>query len=174
MAESEERLKSLLMKVNCSMLGLSAHRQLLEFTQTHVRWVGDAIWSSYPLSSPSPPVFNLSQNEGLFQWVSLSFKPALSFSSFSLIKRLLLLAFFHKCDVIFICEVIVISPSNLNFSFVSSSPAFHMMYCEYKLNKQGDNIQPWHTPFPIWNQSVVPCPVLTVAFDLHTDFSGGR
>ena len=33
----------------------------------------------------------------------------------------------------------------------------------YKLNKQGDNIQPWCTPFPIWNQSVVPCPVLTVA-----------
>ena len=45
----------------------------------------------------------------------------------------------------------------------SSSPAFHMMYSAYKLNKQGDNIQPWHTPFPIWNQSVVPCPVLTVA-----------
>ena len=39
-----------------------------------------------------------------------------------------------------------------------------MMYSAYKLNKQGDNIQPWHTPFPIWNQSVVPCPVLTVAF----------
>ena len=38
-----------------------------------------------------------------------------------------------------------------------------MMYSAYKLNKQGDNIQPWHTPFPIWNQSVVPCPVLTVA-----------
>ena len=36
------------------------------------------------------------------------------------------------------------------------------MYSPYKLNKQGDNIQPWHTPFPIWNQSVVPCPVLTV------------
>ena len=33
----------------------------------------------------------------------------------------------------------------------------------YKLNKQGDSIQPWCTPFPIWNQSVVPCPVLTVA-----------
>ena len=44
---------------------------------------------------------------------------------------------------------------------------FHLlcfrMYSAYKLNKQGDNIQPWHTPFPIWNQSVVPCPVLTVA-----------
>ena len=39
-----------------------------------------------------------------------------------------------------------------------------MTYSAYKLNKQGDNIQPWRTPFPIWNQSVVPCPVLTVAF----------
>ena len=34
----------------------------------------------------------------------------------------------------------------------------------YKLNKQSDNIQPWHTPFPIWNQSIVPCLVLTIAF----------
>ena len=38
-----------------------------------------------------------------------------------------------------------------------------MVYSAYKLNKQGDSIQPWHTSFPIWNQSVVPCPVLTVA-----------
>ena len=45
----------------------------------------------------------------------------------------------------------------------SSSPAFLMMYSAYKLNKQGDNIQPWHTLFPICNQSVVPSPVLTVA-----------
>ena len=37
------------------------------------------------------------------------------------------------------------------------------MYSAYKLNKQGDNIQPWHTPFPVWNQSVVPCPLITVA-----------
>ena len=47
-------------------------------------------------------------------------------------------------------------------SCASSSPAFLMMYSAYKLNKQGDNIQPWRTPSPIWNQSVVPCPVLTV------------
>ena len=46
----------------------------------------------------------------------------------------------------------------------SSSPAFLIMYSVYKLNKQGDNIQPWCTPFLIWNQSVVQCPVLTVAF----------
>ena len=36
------------------------------------------------------------------------------------------------------------------------------MYSEYKLNKQYDNIQPWRNPFPIWNQSIVPCPVLPV------------
>ena len=48
------------------------------------------------------------------------------------------------------------------------------MYSAYKLNKQGENVQPWCTPFPVWNQSVVPCPVLTVAPDLHTDFSRGR
>ena len=45
----------------------------------------------------------------------------------------------------------------------SSSPAFRMMYSAYKLNKQGDNIQPWRTPLPIWNQSVLPCTILTVA-----------
>ena len=44
-----------------------------------------------------------------------------------------------------------------------SSLAFHMMYSACKINKQGDNIQSWHTPFPIFNQSGIPCPVLTVA-----------
>ena len=48
-------------------------------------------------------------------------------------------------------------------AWASSNPAFYMMYSAYKLNKQGNNIQSWCTPFPIWNQSVVPCPVLTVA-----------
>ena len=45
----------------------------------------------------------------------------------------------------------------------SFSPAFHVTYLAYKLNKQGDNIQPWCTPFPIWNQSIVPCLIVTVA-----------
>ena len=44
----------------------------------------------------------------------------------------------------------------------SFSPTFHIIYSAYKLNKKGDNIQPWHTPFQIWNQSVLPCSVLTV------------
>ena len=56
-----------------------------------------------------------------------------------------------------------ISPGNLDSSCASSSPTFLMMYSAYKLNKQGDNIQPWRTPFLIWDQSFVPCPVLTVA-----------
>ena len=45
----------------------------------------------------------------------------------------------------------------------SSSPGFLMMYSAYKLNKQGDNIQPCFTPFPILNQSIVPCQILSVA-----------
>ena len=58
--------------MNHSTLGLPVHHQLPEFTQTHIHWVGDAIQSSHPLSSPSPPTFNLSQHQGLFQWVSSS------------------------------------------------------------------------------------------------------
>ena len=56
--------------MDCSMPGVPVHHQLLEFIQIHVHWVGDAIQSSHPLSSPSPPAFNLSQHQGLFQWVS--------------------------------------------------------------------------------------------------------
>ena len=53
--------------MNHSTLGLPVHHQLPEFTQTHVHWVGDAIQPSYPLSPPSPPALNLSQNQGLFK-----------------------------------------------------------------------------------------------------------
>ena len=53
--------------MNSSTLGLPVHHQLLEFTQTHVHRVGDAIQPSHPLSSPSPPAPNLSQHQGLFQ-----------------------------------------------------------------------------------------------------------
>ena len=45
------------------------HHQLPEFTQTHVHWVNDAIQPSHPLSPPPPPALNLSQHQGLFQWV---------------------------------------------------------------------------------------------------------
>ena len=51
--------------MNCSTPGLPVHHHLPEFTQTHVHWVSDAIQPSHPLSSPSPPAFNLSQHQGL-------------------------------------------------------------------------------------------------------------
>ena len=62
--------------MNCSTPGLPVHHQLPESTQTHVHWIGDAIQPSHPLSSPSPPTFNLSQHQGLFQWVSSSHQVA--------------------------------------------------------------------------------------------------
>ena len=61
---------------DCSTPGLPVYHKLLEFTQTHVHWVGDAIQCSHPLSSPSPPAFNLSQHQGLFQWVGSSHQVA--------------------------------------------------------------------------------------------------
>ena len=56
--------------------GLPVHHQLPELTQTHVHWVSDAIQPSYPLSSPSPSAFNLSQHQGLFKWVNSSHQVA--------------------------------------------------------------------------------------------------
>ena len=58
--------------MNRSMPGLPVHHQLLEFTQTHVHRVSDAIQPSHPLSSPSPPAPNPSQHQDLFQWVNSS------------------------------------------------------------------------------------------------------
>ena len=56
--------------MNHSMPGLPVHHQLLEFTQTRVHWVSDAIQPPHPLLSPSPPAPNPSQHQGLFQWVN--------------------------------------------------------------------------------------------------------
>ena len=62
--------------MNRSMPGLPVHHHLLEFTQTHVLRVGDAIQPSHPLSSPSPPAPNPSQHQSLFQWVNSSHEVA--------------------------------------------------------------------------------------------------
>ena len=60
--------------MDCGMPGFPVHHQLVEFSQTHVHWLSDAIQPSHPLSSPSPAAFNLSQHRGLFQWVSSSIR----------------------------------------------------------------------------------------------------
>ena len=94
----------------------------------------------------------------------LSFKSDFKLSSYTFIKRL----FSSSLSVIRVVSsaylrLSIFLPAILIPSCASSSPAFLMMYAAYKLNKQGDNIQPWRTPFPIWNQSVVSWPVLSVA-----------
>jgi len=95
----------------------------------------------------------------------LSWKPAFSCSSFTLIRRL-----FSFCSLSAIRAVSSAYLWLLIFLLAifipaceASSTTFHMMYSANKLNKQGDNKWPFCDPFPIWNQSVVPCPVLTVA-----------
>ena len=99
----------------------------------------------------------------LASWI-LSFKPTFSLFSFTFIKRLLssLPSAIRVVSSVYL-RLLVFLLSNLIPAYASSSLALHMIYSACKLNKQGDNIQPWCTPFPIWNQSVVPCLVLTVA-----------
>ena len=58
------------------MPGFPVLHYLLEFVQTHVHWVSDAIEPSYPLLPPSPPALNLSQHQDFFQWVSSSHQAA--------------------------------------------------------------------------------------------------
>ena len=58
--------------VDCRTPGFPVHHQEPELAQTHVHWVGDAIQPSHPLWSSLPPAFNLSQHQGLFQWVNSS------------------------------------------------------------------------------------------------------
>ena len=91
----------------------------------------------------------------IFVFWMLSFKPAYSLSSFTLIKRLFSCWSLSAINVvssaylrllIFLLEILILA-------FDSYSLVFQMMYSAYKLNKQGDNIQPC-TPFPIWNQSL--------------------
>ena len=93
----------------------------------------------------------------------LSFKTAFSLCFYTSIKRLLAPLHFLRVVSSAYLRLSIFLPAILIPTCASSSPAFLMTYSAYKLNKQVDSIQPWRTPSPIWNQSVVPCPVLTVA-----------
>ena len=95
----------------------------------------------------------------------LSIKPTFSLPSFTFIKRLFSSSSLSAIRVVSseYMRLLILRPAISIPACGWSSPVFLMMYSAYKLNKHGDNIQPWRTPFPIWNQSVVPCPVLTVA-----------
>jgi len=96
----------------------------------------------------------------------LSFKPAFSVSSFTFIQRLFSSSWLLARRVVSSAylRLLIFLLAILIPACASSSLAFCDICSAYKLNKQNDKLQPWSTPFPIWNQSVVPCLVLTVAF----------
>ena len=101
----------------------------------------------------------------VFLNAELSFKSNFSLSSFTFIKRL-----FSSCPFSAIrmvssayLRLLIFVPAILILACDSSSLAYRMMDSAYKLNRQGDHIQPSYTCFPVLNQSFVPCPVLMVA-----------
>ena len=99
----------------------------------------------------------------IFVFWMMSFNSAFSLSSFTLIKRLFSFSSISSIRMVSYTylRLFIFFPAILIPACDSSSLEFCMTYFAYKLNKQGDNIQPWHIPFPIWNQSVVLCPVIT-------------
>ena len=121
---------------------------------------------SLTVSIVSPSIFHevMGTDVMIFAFWMLSFKLTFSLSSFTFIKRLFSSSSLSTIRVVSseYLRLLIFLPEILIPACASSSPAFHM-YSAYKLNKQGDNIQPWHTPFLIWNQYVVPRSVLTVA-----------
>ena len=86
----------------------------------------------------------------IFVFQILSFKPAFSLSSFTFIKRFFSSSLLSAFKVVLSAylRLLIFLPEILVLACASSCPTFLMMYSAYKLNKQGNNIQPWHTPFP--------------------------
>ena len=120
------------------------------------------VWHCFPCFSICHEVMGLDAMILVF-WM-LSFKPAFSLSSFTF-KRLFSYSSLSAIRVVSSAylRLLIFLLAILIPACASSSPAFYMIYSAYKLNKQGDNIQPWGTPFLIWYQSIVPLLVLIVA-----------
>ena len=95
----------------------------------------------------------------------LTFKPAFSLCSFTFIKWLFSSSSLSAITVVSSAylRLLIFFLAILIPYCASTSLVFLMMYSAYKLNKQCDNIQLCRTPFPIWNQSIVPCPALNLA-----------
>ena len=119
-----------------------------------------------PIVSPSLCHATMGLDAMIFVFRMSSFKPVFTLSTFTFIKRIFSSSLLSAIRLVLSAymRLLIFLPVILNPACASSSPAFHMMHSAYKLNKQGDNIQPWCTPIIICNQFIVPCPVLTVAF----------
>ena len=94
----------------------------------------------------------------------LSFKPAFSLFYFTFMKRIFSSSLLSSISVVssVYLRLFIFLPAILIPACASSSPAFCMMSTTCKLNKHGDNIQPWCIPFSVLNQFIIPCLVLTV------------
>ena len=127
---------------------------------------GEQTIKSVTVSIVSPSICHdvMGLDAMIFIFWTLSFKQVFSLSSFTFIKRLYSssLSAIRVVSSVYLSLFIIVQVMLIP-ACASSSPAFHIMYSSCKLKKQGDHIQPWCTPFPILNQSVVRCPVLTVA-----------
>ena len=132
---------------------------------------------SFTVSIVSPAICHevMGPDAMIFIFWMLNFKPAFSLSSFSFIKRLFNCSFLSAIRVVSpaYLKLLLFLPEILIPACASSSPAFHM-YSACKLNKQGDSMQPWRTPFPICNQFIVHVQFWLLLLDLHTGFSRGR
>ena len=121
---------------------------------------------SVPVSTVSPSICHeVTGPDAIISvfWM-LSFKSTFSLSSLTYNKRLFSFSSFSPIRMVssaYLILLIFLSP--ILIPAYASSLVFLMMYSANKLNKQGNNIQPWRTLFLIWKQSVVPCSILTVA-----------
>ena len=134
---------------------------LISWQSQHLQW----FWSlpkikSVTVSTSSPSICHevMGPDAMILVFWMLSFKSTFSLSSFTF-KRLFCCSSHSAMRVVSFAylRLLIFLPAIFIPACASSSPAFLITYSAYKLNKQGDNIQPWRTTFPIWNQSVVPC-----------------
>ena len=142
-------------------------RLLISWLHSHLQWFWSPKKQSVTVSSVSPSICHevTRPDAMILVFCMLSFKPVFSLSSFTFIKRIFSSSSLYAIRVVSstYLRLLIFLLAILISACASSSLAFHMMYSTCKLNKQGDDIQPRCTPFPIWNQSIVPCPILTVA-----------
>ena len=141
----------------------------------HFQWLWRTKSLTIAIFSPSICHEMMGSDAMILVFWMVSFKPTFSLSSFTILERLFsssLLSAIRMVSSAYL-RLLIFHLAILILACASSSPAFLMMYAAYKLNTQGDNIQSWRTPFPIWNQSVGTCLVLFL-LDLYTDFSRGR
>ena len=133
--------------MNCSTPGLPVHHQLLEFTQTHVHRVSDAIQPSHPLLSP-PPVPSPSQHQSLFQWVNSSRE----------VTKVLFKNYIPYCSLIW-------ALSSINFNTCIDFCKHHLYQLCHNCNMLGNSllltllIRPSSLTLPLINNDLFPIPI---------------